>query len=168
MHWLHNPTGYADALCQFYDHTPLPIASRRLQRPPALRADRPDLNARGPAREAGRNARFLALCVSCRALARSVTGWATGWCTCGQEPDGRVRPATRLRAHDSCAVRADGREQTVLVWVPLDGERRTTIHLVAECALAAAESRSSSTNLNRAEIRRELIARGGQLVPGQQ
>jgi hypothetical protein len=54
-------------------------------------------------------------------------------------------------AHDSCAIRADGREQTVLIWVPLVGETRTPIHLVAECALAAAESRSSSTNLDRAE-----------------
>jgi hypothetical protein len=42
------------------------------------------------------------------------------------------------------------------------------IHLVGECALAAAESRSSSTNLDRAgETHRELIARRGQLVPGQ-
>jgi hypothetical protein len=80
----------------------------------------------------------------------------------------KTHPPCRLRAHASCTVRADGREQTVLIWVPLAGERRTPIHLAAECALAAAESRSSSTNLNQGETHRELIAQGGQLVPGQQ
>jgi hypothetical protein len=74
----------------------------------------------------------------------------TSTATSSNDATAQTHPPCRLRARDSCAVRADGREQTVLVWVPLAGERRTPIHLVAECALAAGESRSSSTNLNQA------------------
>jgi hypothetical protein len=49
-----------------------------------------------------------------------------------------------------------------------DTGERTTMRMQPR-TLAAAESRSSSTNLDRAgETHRELIARRGQLVPGQQ
>jgi hypothetical protein len=86
--------------------------------------------------------------------------------------DALARAARHARTHklEHAAPRlaaAGRRLLTSLTWVPLAGERKTPIHLVAERALAAAESRSSSTILDRAGDR-ELIARRGQLVPGQQ
>lgn len=39
VHWLQNPSGYADALAEFYDQYPAPGSQPRLRLPSAFHAD---------------------------------------------------------------------------------------------------------------------------------